>query len=131
MNGFYIDSQYGISHEFPKPGNVESRMPPGDTFDWQRAFNNKGILISDSTIGIEHIVLLIESASAMQPQDYSTLIQTGVRGGSQRSVESVGLMSFLEDAMAGSDQTRRGPPSGPGDATARVLSLEVVPSKQQ
>ncbi len=129
VNVFYVDSQYGISHEFPKQGMVENRVPPGGSFDSQGAFLNKGIRISDSTVGIEHIVVLIESASDMQPRhDYSTLIQTGVQSASLRS-EAAGLLSFLEDAMADSNQTRRGPRSGPGNATARVLSLEVAPSK--
>jgi hypothetical protein len=129
----YVDATYGISAEFPKAGD-DNRVEPGAVFDGATRFaNQKGIGISDSSAGLEHILILAEPASKGTKQDYSYLAQEGivpeqgVRAGGSSELEA-----FLNQALWPSDTAggaRRARAAGVGNGVARMLSFEVVQSE--
>lgn len=128
----YIDATYGISTEFPKAGD-DNRVEPDAVFDGAVRFaNQKGIEISDSTVGLEHILVLAEPASKASKKDYRYLAQGGI--GPAPSVRAAGgsdLGEFLNEALWPWDTgggARRSRAAGVGDGVARMLSFEVVKS---
>lgn len=131
----YVDAMYGISAEFPKPGN-DNRVGPGEEFDSRaRFFNQKGIEInpdaSDATAGLEHILILAEPASSMTKKDYSYLAQEGFAAHRMRGGASSDFEEFLNQALWPSGTAggaRRGREAGVGNGMARMLSFEVVKS---
>jgi tetratricopeptide (TPR) repeat protein len=134
MSVIYVDATYGISAEFPKAGD-DNRVEPGAVLDGATRFaNQKGIEISDSTAGLEHILILAEPASKVTKRDYSYLAQEGivpvpgVRAGESELEEFLNQALWPFDTAGGARRTRA---AGVGNGVARMLSFEVVRSEAQ
>lgn len=101
---FFVDSGYGITALFPRPGvQTDNRLYPGD-----KPFVAFRARVQADTVGLEHLVMIAVPGSG-DPVDFCVLEQPTLprtRGGSDRALDSP-LGELLQRALYG-QQTRGG-----------------------
>lgn len=132
INVLYLSSDGEVSLSYPGSDRSSNTIEPGETFDSTTAIRNGGIRIKDSTVGIEHLLILAEPAAFPgTKKDYAYLAQKGIAGTREAHVrgQDDAFGNFLWDAFWGTDasnRSTRGEVMGSGDGIVRLMSFEVV-----
>jgi hypothetical protein len=132
VTAFYVDSQYGITAIYPRPGGNESnRMEASEHVDVEGEVEVK-------TLGQEHfVVLAVRSEAQQEAVDLSPLAQPPLevavaRGIPRVATHSRGKKSPLEDLLSATVDGQGGKRSfnrSMGSYAIHAVSFQVVPAK--
>jgi hypothetical protein len=127
----FVDSGFGISQFFPKPGDGGNRLKPGDRIDTDPG------RVSDTTTGLEHIVVIAARATPQtSPLEFEFLQQPAAEQASRAGNEDATprgpewespLARLLIDSRSGAGKSRGFARVSLDEHHLRLMSWRTLP----